>query len=60
MDAEDLVVLLVDDDLDEAFGLARHARAAEHAELERADLHVVAALVRLLLGQPDAADLGSQ
>ena len=47
VDAEDLVVLLVGDDLDEAFGLAGDPRAAEHAELERADLDVVAALLRL-------------
>ena len=36
--AEDLVVFLVGDDLDEAFGLAGNPRAAEDAELERADL----------------------
>ena len=54
--AEHLVVLLVGDDLDEAFGLAGDPGAAEHAELERADADVVAALARLPLGQADAAD----
>ena len=48
VDAEDLVVLLVGDDLDEAFGLAGDLRAAEDAELERAGLDVVAALLRAL------------
>ena len=35
--AEHLVVFLVGDDLDEAFGLAGHPGAAEDAERERAD-----------------------
>ena len=55
--AENLVVLLVEDDLDESFGLARDSRAGEDAELERADLDLVAARLRFLLGQADAADL---
>src|SRR5687767_2273114 len=55
--AENLVVLLVEDDLDEALGLAGHAGPREHAELELAGLHLEAALLRLLLGQADAADL---
>ena len=58
MHAEDLVVLLLGDDLDEPFRLGRDARAREHAELERPDAHVVAARFRLGLRQPDAADLG--
>ena len=57
MHAEHLVVLLVGDDLHEPLGLAGHLRAAEHAERERADADVVAALLRLALGQADAADL---
>ena len=57
VDAEHLVVLLVGDDLDEAFGLAGDLGAAEHAELEGADRDVVAALLRLGFGQADAADL---
>jgi hypothetical protein len=56
--AEDLVVLLVGDDLDEPFRLARHLRAAEHAERERADAHVVAPSDGGLLREADAADLG--
>ena len=56
--AQHLIVLLVGDDLHEPFGLAGHLGAAEDAERERADPHVVAALLRLGLGQPDAADLG--
>ena len=55
--AEDLVVLLLGDDLHEAFDLVGDAGAGQDAELERADLHVVAALARLPLGQADAADL---
>src|SRR5262249_61540250 len=39
------------------FCLAGDARAAEDAELERADADVEPALPRLRLGQPDAADL---
>ena len=54
---EHLIVLLVGHDLHEPFGLAGHLRAAEHAEGERADAHVVAALLRFGLGQADAADL---
>ena len=57
VDAEDLVVLLLGDDLDEPFRLAGDARAAEHAELEAAGPDVVAALLRFRLGQADAADL---
>ncbi len=57
VDAEDLVVLLLEDDLDEALGLTRHAGAGEDAELEHAGLDLVAALLRCLLGEPDAADL---
>src|SRR4029079_6589995 len=52
----DLVVLLVGDDLHKAFGFVRDPRASEHAELERTDLDVVAALLRLRLREPDAAD----
>ena len=59
VDAEHLVVLLVGDDLHEAFGLARHLRAAEHAERERADrARRSRARFASRLGQPDAADLG--
>src|ERR687891_117244 len=53
VDAEDLVVAFLRDDLHEPFRLARNPRAAEYAELERADLHVIAARLRLLLRQTD-------
>ena len=56
--AEHLVVLAIGDDLDEALGLCRHLRAAKDAEGERADAHVVAALLRLGFGEAHAADLG--
>src|SRR5689334_881931 len=55
VDAEDLVVLLVGDDLHEALRLAGDLGAPEYAELERADADVVAALLRLGLGEADAA-----
>src|SRR5581483_6623528 len=58
VDTQQLVVLLIGHYLDEAFGLAGHFRAAQHAEREHADSHVVASLARLALGQSDAADLG--
>src|SRR5881392_3555598 len=58
VDAEDLVVFLLGDDLDEAFRLPRDLRAAENPELERADADVEAALLRPGLGESDAADLG--
>ena len=58
MDAEDLVVFLVGDDLHEAVELVGHARAAEHAEGERSDLHINAAVARGLFGEADTADLG--
>src|SRR6185503_13949598 len=57
VDAEQLVVLLLGDDLDEALGLAGDPGAAEHAELDRADPDVESALLRLGFGEPDAADL---
>ena len=41
VDAEQLVVLFLRHDLDEALGLARHLRAAEDAEGKHADAHVV-------------------
>src|SRR5262249_56553889 len=46
MDAEQLVVFPIRDDLHEPFGLARHLRASEDAERERADPDVVAARLR--------------
>src|SRR3954447_1706936 len=54
--AEHLVVLLLGDDLHEAFGLSGDARAAEHDELERADADVEPALPGLRFRQSDAAD----
>src|SRR5262245_40900286 len=57
VDAEDLVVLLLRDDLDEPLGLVRDARAAENAELQGADANVESALLRLRLREPHAADL---
>src|SRR6185503_5250580 len=58
VNAEDLVVFPVGDDLHEPFALARHLRAAEDAEWERPDAHVVALLPGLGLRQSDAANLG--
>src|SRR5262245_14122842 len=55
--AEQLVVLLVRDDLDEPIGLARHLRASKHPEREGPDAHVVAALPGFGFRQPDAPDL---
>ena len=60
VDAQHFIVSLVGHDLHEALGLAGHLRAAEHAERKRAHAHVVSALLRFLLGQPHAADFGSQ
>src|SRR5438067_12968921 len=47
VDAEQLVVLPVSDDLHEPFELAGHLRASKDAEWERADADVVALLPRL-------------
>src|SRR6267142_2902606 len=58
VDAEDLIVFPVGDDLHEPFALACHFRAAEDAEREGSDTHVVALLPGLGLGQSDAANLG--
>src|SRR5258705_1344570 len=58
VDAEDFIVFPVGDDLHEPFALARHLRAAEDAERERPDAHVVALLPGLGLRQSDAANLG--
>ena len=49
-------VLLVGDDLDEPFGLARHLGAPEDAERKRSDAHVVPPLLRLGFREADAAD----
>ena len=56
--AEDLAVLGVDDELDEAVFVVVDGRAADPAELLLADLDVVARLLRRRLGEADAGDLG--
>ena len=56
--AEDLAVLRVANDLHEAFGLARRARAAVRREGELADLVVELLVLALLLGEADRRDLG--
>ncbi len=55
--AEDLAVLGVDDELDQAVFVVVDGRAADPAELLLADLDVVARLLRRRLGQADAGDL---
>ena len=56
--AEDLVVFLVEDDLDEAFDFAGNPRARQDAELEAAGLDLVPAGLRFFLRQADAANFG--
>src|SRR5262249_49187200 len=51
MDAEDFVVLLVGNDLDEAFRFTRHLRAAKYAKRERTDANVVSLLPCFRLGK---------
>ena len=55
--AEDLAVLGVDDELDQAVFVVVDGRAADAAELLLADLDVVPGLLRGGLGEPDAGDL---
>src|SRR5919112_3762132 len=57
VDAQQLVVLRLADDLDEALLLAEDARLARRAEGELGRLHVVAQLLRLRLGQTHRRDL---
>ena len=57
VDAQDLVVLGLGDDLHEAEVLADDARLGDVAEGEAAHLDVVAALLGLRLGEADAGDL---
>src|ERR1044071_2004349 len=57
VDAQQLVVLRLADDLDEALLLAEDARLARGREGELRRLHVVAQLLRLRLGQTDGRDL---
>ena len=52
--AEQLAVLLVADDLDEAGAVAVDGAGADRAVLHLADDDVVAGLARLLLGEPEA------
>src|SRR4051812_49912012 len=55
--AEHLAVLLVADDLDDAGAVAVDRARADRAVLDLADDDVVALLARLLLGQPERADV---
>src|SRR3989449_11760730 len=55
---QDLAVLLVPDDLHEAFGLPRPPRAPVRREGESSDDVVELALLALVLGETDARDLG--
>src|SRR5947209_5662471 len=57
MDAQKLVVARLGDDLDEALLLAEYARLARSRERELRDLHVVAHLARLRLGESDGRHL---
>ena len=57
VDAEQLVVFLLGHDLHEAFGFVGDLCAAEDAEREDADAHVIAAGDGFLLCEADAADL---
>lgn len=57
VDAEDLIVLFVGDNLDEPLPLPKDGRLAVAGEREFANLHVVPLLTRLRFGQPDAGDL---
>src|SRR3954449_227201 len=56
--AEHLAVLLVADDLDDAGAVAVDGARADRAVLDLAHDDVVALLARLLLGQPETADVG--
>ena len=56
--AEDLPVLGVDDQLDQALFVVVDGGAADPAQFLLADLDVVPGLLRRRLGQPDARDLG--
>ena len=55
--AEQLAVLLLADDLDQALPVAVDRARADRAVLELADDDVVAGVARLLLGQPERADV---
>src|SRR5688572_21736464 len=56
--ANDLAVLLVANDLDEAFGFAGGAGTSVRAPRERAYLDVEPLLARRRLGQPDRSNFG--
>ena len=58
VDAQQLVVFFLGDDLHETFRLVCDLRATEDAEWEHTDTHVITALDRFLFGEADAADLG--
>src|SRR5580698_10360564 len=58
VDAQDLAVLGVADDLDEALMRSHNAGARVGGEREFADLHFVAGFLRLGFGQANAANLG--
>src|SRR5271166_1786434 len=58
VDAQDLAVLLIGDDLDEAVVRAHDAGARVGGERELADLYVVPQFLRLGFRQAHAADLG--
>ena len=55
--AEDLAVLGVDDELHDPVAVVVDRRGADPAELHLADLDVLAGVLRLLLGHPDARHL---
>src|SRR3954468_19539759 len=56
--ADELAVLLVADDLDDAAAVAVARAGADGAVLDLADDDVHAGLARLLLGQPEGGDVG--
>src|SRR6266508_746610 len=57
--AEDLAAAVVEHELDPSATVAERARLAALADVVAAHLHLVAAGERLLLGQPDAGELGA-
>src|SRR6266508_3221577 len=57
--AEDLAAAVVEHELDPSATVAERTRLAALADVVAAHLHLVAAGERLLLGQPDAGELGA-
>src|SRR5688572_13518909 len=58
LNAENLIVLLIADDLDEPLGFRGDPGAREHAEFEGSDSDIVAPRLRFRFRQAYAADLG--